>query len=328
MTSVTLEQETPQRLDLLNRQEFIDQLLEIVGILSKNKKSVCFSINGQWGVGKTYVLDMFSEKARQYGQEGTVLDKYIIFRYDCWEHDYYEEPLVAIVATILEQYDQQVKLLGETGKQAVFETIKRAFCHVGKNLIEIGSAKLKSLAGIEIDSDKIIQFVKGAQDIAQNTQERIEENHEYDKFFLFKIVLRELKNNLAKLAEDHTVLIVVDELDRCLPEYTIRILERLHHLFSGIPNIQVIIATDRKQLEHTVRRIYGTETDARKYLKKFISFELNLPCGSIDDFTQLCFGKYFDQFEWQSEIQCRRYQMDFVAFRRVIFESIDMQSSA
>ena len=41
-------------------------------------------------------------------------------------------------------------------------------------------------------------------------------------------------------AKDKTIIFVVDELDRCLPEYSIKVLERLHHVFEKTSNIQVI----------------------------------------------------------------------------------------
>lgn len=317
------EKVIPQRVDLLDRQGFIDQLQGIVDVLAKNKKNMCYSINGQWGIGKSYVLDMFEEQAQRIGQEGTVLDKYIIFRYNCWEYDYYDEPLIAIVASIIEQYDEKITLLGEQEKAAINEIIKKTFIHIGKKLIAIGSERLKGLTGIEIDPEKVGQFVKETIDIAKGVQEQVEDNHEYDKFFDFKTVLKELKKNLASLAEYHTVLIIVDELDRCLPEYTIRVLERLHHLFNGVPNIQVIISTDRKQLEHTVRQIYGAETDAKKYLEKFISFELNLSFGTLNDSADSYFAYYYDQFEDQKQLVGA---VDLDEFRRIVLEGIDTRS--
>ena len=56
------------RIDLLDRQEFVDQIHNIALTLAHNKKSKCYAINGSWGVGKSFVLDMFEEQAQKYGQ--------------------------------------------------------------------------------------------------------------------------------------------------------------------------------------------------------------------------------------------------------------------
>ena len=55
--------------DLLNRQEFVDRLVSIAETLSANKKNACYAINGEWGVGKTFVIDILEKQLRNIGQE-------------------------------------------------------------------------------------------------------------------------------------------------------------------------------------------------------------------------------------------------------------------
>ena len=55
---------------------------------------------------------MFEEQAKRIGNEGP---RYILFHYNCWEYDYYEEPLVAIVASILDQIDENLGNLSFIG---------------------------------------------------------------------------------------------------------------------------------------------------------------------------------------------------------------------
>ncbi len=84
-------------IDLLSRQEFIDQLIHISESLSLNKENACYAINGGWGVGKTFILEAFEKNVSLRGQEGTLLSKFLVFHYNCWQYDFYEEPLIAIV---------------------------------------------------------------------------------------------------------------------------------------------------------------------------------------------------------------------------------------
>lgn len=76
----------------------------------------------------------------------------------------------------------------------------------------------------------------------------------FDQMFAFKKTLDETREKLKRMSEIKTVVIVVDELDRCMPEYAVKVLERLHHLFEGIPNTIVIMAVDSKQLENSVKK--------------------------------------------------------------------------
>lgn len=303
-----------QRIDLLDRQEFVDQIHNIALTLARNKKSKCYAINGGWGVGKSFVLDMFEEQAQKYGQEGTVLDQYVIFRYNCWEYDYYEEPLIAIVASILEQYEKKILFLQEEEKAILKETL----INIGKELLSIIRTGVKVACGVDIKP-----VITGTAEIMEAAQSRIEENHAYDSLFAFKTVLRKLQDTFESLSKHQTIVVIVDELDRCLPEYTIKVLERLHHLFYGISNIQVILSIDRSQLEHVVKQIYGQHTNCRKYLDKFIDFELKLPIGSLNDSVDSRFEEYFSRFDC---IRAHTHPSDVTEFQKIITESIDMRT--
>ena len=118
-------------------------------------------------------------------------------------------------------------------------------------------------------------------DVLFKATQEIADSHDFDVYFSFNCILEKLRAAIKDLAEEQTILLVVDELDRCLPEYTITVLERLHHVLEGIPNVQTIISIDKEQLECTVRQIYGCNTNAKRYLEKFISFEITLREGSL-----------------------------------------------
>ena len=67
-------------------------------------------INGEWGSGKSFVLDMFEEKLEEIQSEETCTDKYFIIRYNSWKYDYYDEPLIAIVSAIISEIEEKTKL--------------------------------------------------------------------------------------------------------------------------------------------------------------------------------------------------------------------------
>ena len=105
------------RLDILNRGEFVEQLIKLVENISDNKSSASFAINGAWGCGKSFVLDMFQEKLEKIQSEETSNDKYFVIRYDSWKFDYYEEPLVAIVASMISIIEEKTKLFPNSEKK-------------------------------------------------------------------------------------------------------------------------------------------------------------------------------------------------------------------
>lgn len=62
------------------------------------------------------------------------------------------------------------------------------------------------------------------------------------------------------------------------------ILKIQYHLLN-IPNLIVVIALDRKQLEEAVRGEFGTYTDTNGYLAKFIQYEIDLPNDSNKEYA-------------------------------------------
>ena len=98
----------------------------------------------------------------------------------------------------------------------------------------------------------------------------------------------------------------MDELDRCIPLYAIKVLERLHHIFYGLDNVVVVMAIDRKQLEHSVEEMFGarkdeSSIDIEKYLKKFIDFSMVLDIGTINESYWDKYKVYFDKFVMKNE---------------------------
>ena len=82
--------EEKQKIDILNRQDYVNQIKNILSSLSQNRKNCSFALDGEWGSGKSFVLNMLEEQIK---------DDYLIIRYNAWENDFYEEPLIAILYT-------------------------------------------------------------------------------------------------------------------------------------------------------------------------------------------------------------------------------------
>lgn len=70
------------RIDLLNREDFIENVITIVNQLSENKKGCCFAIEGGWGIGKTFVIEEVEEKLKLIQSEETNDDRYFVFHYN------------------------------------------------------------------------------------------------------------------------------------------------------------------------------------------------------------------------------------------------------
>ena len=318
MTDILIEEKTVENSiegDLLNRQEFVDQVKNIIEIISAQKKNSCFAINGGWGIGKSFVLDALEKQLGEIPNEKEAMDKYLIFHYNCWQYDYYQEPLVAIVASILDTIEEKQHLIPKKHREK-FKGVLKA---IGNGLLHKASEFVKDKTGI--NAEEIIDVLKDGN---HEATKKIEKSHAYDANFIFKTALISLQKEMCQLSEDQTILFIVDELDRCLPQYAIQVLERLHHVFDGIPNVQVVMSIDKAQLSHTVKQIFGEETDVNQYLAKFIKFEINLNTGNINTLFDKKFAYYLNGFECKENSVCN--ESDIMDFKAHIFDGINMRS--
>lgn len=276
------------RIDILNRDRYVEQLCTLVENISLNKTSTCFAIDGVWGSGKSFVLDMFQERLEEIQSEVTDDNKYFVMKYNCWQYDYYSEPLVSIVASLIDIIDEKTKLISDDETRSkLIGVLKEAT----DGLSDIVYKMIKEKTGIDIK--EVIDIIKKGID---NGSEENKNKHLYDSFFNFKQVMDELAEVLRDLSEKYTLVFLVDELDRCLPEYAIKVLERLHHLTEGQTNIITVISIDKEQLESIVEKTFGFK-DSEKYLEKFINFYIKLDFGDISEKALDKYADYISLFD-------------------------------
>ena len=275
-----------ERVDALNRCEFVNNLVKIIRGLSNTKKTASIALNGQWGCGKSFVLDMLEEKLSVFhSSQRDDNGKYFVFRYNCWQYDYYEEPIMAIVSSLYGTLNKYEWL-----KDAKHQEYINKFMAISRVGLEF--VRQLTLNKLDIDLEELKKSYDGEN-----------EKQDFDKYFTLNEAIEQYKCALGEVAKERPVLIIVDELDRCLPEYAIKVLERLHHIFYGVENVVVLMAYDENQIAHTVEEIFGKGTDVNNYLRKFVDYRVNLDTGNS---TQTFFAKfafYFDRFNIQNEDQ-------------------------
>lgn len=284
-----------KRLDLLNREGFIENVIKIVNQLSDINRGCCFAIEGSWGVGKTFVIEEIEEQLKVLQSEKTNSDRYFVFHYNCWQHDYYDEPAVAIISAMLASIKEDETLLSKD----IDNTIKAGYGLAKEKFKEIAGLYIENKIGINLIS--LADGIKGKQDEMEDTE------NEFDEMFNFSQTIKKVRKKLQEIAEERTIVLFVDELDRCIPQYAIKVLERLHHIFYGLDNVVVVMAIDRKQLEHSIEEMFGaskdeSSIDIERYLKKFIDFSMVLDNGVLNESYREKYKVYFDKFVVEQEV--------------------------
>ncbi len=257
-------------IDILYRYQDSKKLKETIDIIKKSTKNSFIMIDGEWGSGKTTLLK--------------ILKKDIIFtnnvvEYNCWANSFYPEPLIAIISSINDQLNHFRDI-----DRTTIEILKRYSIDMGINM-----------------SFKVNFFGFAISPLKKRKNQDYKSLEHY--ILDFKNGLTGFNSNNIRENNKGTTIILVDELDRCLPEYAIKVLERLYLLFKDVLNIIVIIACDKKQLENSIKKIYGNEYQASEYLKKFIDKYFLIENTKIDPYKlRLRFDDYFKMFDVKDDI--------------------------
>lgn len=184
----------------------------------------------------------------------------------------------------------------------------------------IGLDLIKNKFGVDID--KIATMFEKTNEAYKSTSNENQSIQNYNEYLQFNKSLKNARNELQKLAENKTLVIIVDELDRCLPNYAITVLERLHHLFDNLNNCEVVLSVDCRQLKNTIKNVFGESTETDEYLKKFIDFTIELNKGEIKGVVNEKYSDYFRQFD----SLVVKENFDFNEYFHTIFYGIDIRT--
>ena len=99
----------------------------------------------------------------------------------------------------------------------------------------------------------------------------------------FKTLLSELPSRIEG-NKSGRLIIIIDELDRCKPSFSVEVLEKIKHLFS-VPNVAFVLVMHQEQLEEAIKCVYGNNIDAHTYLQKFIDLETSIPKRTDDRYN-------------------------------------------
>ena len=113
-----------------------------------------------------------------------------------------------------------------------------------------------------------------------------------ERKFAMESLKREIKSFVA--SSEPKVLFLVDELDRCKPDYAIAYLETIKHIFD-IKGAVFLLAADRQQLENSAKSAFGPNLDFEEYYRKFVHREIALPSISGDGYQNIV-SKYVSYY--------------------------------
>jgi hypothetical protein len=185
--------------------------------------------------------------------------------FDAFANDYFDDPLIGLTAALGERLP--VEKPRPWGKvREIATSLSRPGLRIA---LAAATAGATEVAGPIADA-AIMKSSEQAERAAEAIwKQEVDRQKAMEQF-------REALRQLTGAGEDGRLILVVDELDRCRPDYALSMLEVIKHFFD-VPNVHFVLGVNMEALGHIVRARYGAEVKANDYLKRFISLTMELP---------------------------------------------------
>ncbi|MDO1509992.1 MULTISPECIES: P-loop NTPase fold protein [unclassified Neisseria] len=305
-----MEPKTFESRDEFNRKPIAQN---IISLLSSDIDISPMVIDSGWGTGKTEFCQKLIALMKQEHPD------YQLVYVDAFRSDHSGEPLLALLAQIIKDCTPEDQANGEpspkrkewTKKFAkaagfVAKTVAKAAAgHLLKQSVENLADGWQQDVGNETDSDQVAEIISNTmvkvsdKAIDSTVEILLKEQIEAERN------LETLRQCLSEFANEKPIILFVDELDRCRPDYAVEMLETIKHVFD-VPNVQVVLVTNTHQLRAAINHRYGLAVDSQRYLDKFLKYSFTLPEKSLDQHDEknqvLASVKHFTQLVQASSV--------------------------
>lgn len=274
-SALALWSDDPAETDLLS----FDAVAQTVAdaLLDEALDPVALGLSGSWGSGKTTVLGLVAEELRE---RETDTQKVLVIQTHPWRYDPATGAKESLIAEVLAALTDEIST-----SETKTDKAKNLLTRLGKRVDWAKAMKLaaKSALTLQIpDFDKLIELVKPKD----GDEESVRGLDAFREEFADLIDSDDLGHIIK-------VVVLVDDLDRCLPETVVESLEAMR-LFLSVPKMSFVIAADEDRVADAIRTRFKStgrpeeqdddhQDPATLYLHKIVQTTIPLPALSHFD---------------------------------------------
>lgn len=286
-------------LDLLNVQHLVAAVEATVR--AEHLLPVTVGVFGDWGSGKSTVMNLAREALA--GD-----DDILCVHFNGWLFEGYEDAKAAILGTILDKVDEK-KGVGAEAKELIGKLAKRVNWF---RVVGLAGSAATMIQGLPPEFAMAAAGAHAAPGLIKEVFEAAPEGEDQ-----VRRTIRDFQQDFRELLDKtgiRTVVVFIDDLDRCLPTTIVATLEAIR-LFVFVPGMAFVIAADERLVRRAVRQHFPGVVEAvpevaanypssdvgREYLEKLIQVPVHVPPLSRAEiatyvnllFAQLHLGKDF-----------------------------------
>lgn len=246
---------------------------------------------GTWGVGKSSLLKMIEAELTASGEDSA----FLVVHFDAWLYQGFDGARIALMDRVISAVDdavQQDKTLLDRAKDMTAKLMGRVRSFRG-------AAALADLGAMAYGAYPIPLLSIGAAATPEDTPQTTDTSDEiraYTKTHAGAFAdtggspekaIHEFRRDLEETLEtiDRTVIVFVDNLDRCLPDVAIETLEAIR-LLLFLKRTAFVVAADEEVIRQQLRRGRLMNLDERHvtdYLDKLIQVAVRVPVLGVQE---------------------------------------------
>ncbi len=275
------------KVDLLNNEAIATTIIKL--LRDRPDQPVTIGVHGDWGAGKSSVLEMI-----EAGFETE--SKVLCLKFNGWRFQGFEDAKIALIEGIVTGLIEKRPALTRAG-DAVKDVFRRIdWLKVAK---KAGGLAFTAFTGIPAP-DQITAIVGTLEGFLADPAKLATKDNVQSAIDGVKGLLKEKDGEGANVPEEinafrkafddlleragvEQLVVLIDDLDRCLPDTAIETLEAVR-LFVFTSRTAFVVAADEAMIEYAVRKHFpdlpdttGPQTYARNYLEKLIQVPFRIP---------------------------------------------------
>lgn len=270
------------KIDMLNNKAIANTIADL--IRESPEKPLSIGVHGDWGAGKSSILAMVEDELSS--RDGGI----VCIKFNGWKHQGFEDAKIALMSSIVSELAKN-QTLADKGKKILKKLWKSInWLSVAKS---VGSAAFSLTTGMPpiglihpgIDGIKAVVGKDGVETAIENVGSYVsdakvgEDNSITKEFSEFQDSFEEL----LKESKIKKLVVLIDDLDRCLPKVTIETLEAVR-LFMFTKYTAFVIAADEAMIEYAVDQHFpnlqgkdGATKDEYNYSKRYLEKLIQVP---------------------------------------------------
>ena len=258
--------------DLLGYEDLLQEIVDLA--VDESLQPLTIGAFADWGAGKSTLLNLAAGALRDKGA--------LVVEFSPWLVEGYDDVKACLLGAVVDAIAAHPA--PETKSDRALRLLRSLRGRIDwLRLAKLGASAVVPIAGVGIellqgllkpdDSCSMEQLFAGSAEVSRGFH-------------------REFEELITSSEGIRPVVVLIDDLDRCLPDQVIETLEAIR-LFLSTPGTAFVIAADERLVRDAVRRRYAAASEIevdlpREYLEKLVHVAMRIPPLTRPDTESYC----------------------------------------